>query len=90
MIPRLARFLAVFAIALAALLLTARAQQQVVQPSGTITAERYDEDDQAAARRITAIFDQIDGLSGVEVNVREGVATLSGTCLLYTSDAADE
>jgi len=79
MIPRLARFLAVFAIALAALLLTARAQQQVVQPSGTITAERYDEDDQAAARRITAIFDQIDGLSGVEVNVREGVATLSGT-----------
>ncbi|MEQ8299338.1 MAG: mechanosensitive ion channel [Hyphomonas sp.] len=35
-------------------------------------------DDQAIKNRITAIFAEIDSLNGVEVDVREGVVTLSG------------
>lgn len=62
---------------------------QVDVPTGGLTApittDTDAQTDRELAQRLTGIFNEIDGLSGVEVSVREGVVTLSGS--VETDDA---
>ncbi len=58
--------------------------------SPAIEAERDAGEDQRIAQRISGIFAAIDGLSGVSVEVEEGVVTLSGTAGADQSAQADD
>ena len=61
-----------------ALLAPATAAAQADQPSGTITIEGSEAQDEAIARRIRTILGNLDGYEGVGVRVNAGVVTLIG------------
>lgn len=76
------------AVLAAALLLTAPALAQEPPPeaAGEIALESGEPADAAIARRIETIFDQIENLSALDVEVEAGVVTLTGETL--TAEAA--
>lgn len=82
-----------FVAALAAILLAApvaalvapAAVPEAAEPSQEITPERSVRDDSLIADRIRGIFSELPRLAGIEVEVNEGVVTLSGT----VADSAD-
>ena len=73
---RLLRLIALFVAAAAGGLL-APAQEAPATDTAPIAASGVD--DTALESRLTAIFQQVDGLGAVEVSAEEGVITLSGT-----------
>ena len=79
-IPAMVRtcLLSLALILLAAGALPAGAQEEAAPPAAAPIAQQSP-DDSAIETRLTGIFDEIDGLTGIEVAVQSGVVRLSGT-----------
>ncbi|WGH78971.1 mechanosensitive ion channel domain-containing protein [Jannaschia ovalis] len=69
---------AVFILLALALAGPAAAQDAPAQPSGTISTEQDGRGDVAIEARIEGIIAELDGYSGVGVEVREGIVTFTG------------
>jgi small-conductance mechanosensitive channel len=57
----------------------AQTSESATQPDGQISAQRDPKSDAALQGRLNQLFDEVDGLSRVWAQVRDGVVRLSGT-----------